>query len=604
MDVANFPTEPSCSGLTKLSQECVMRILECLEEISPDSLFDMALTCSYLYQQVRYIQAASVNVSFGPDPSNSGVTQSTNRSIKLLEYLVQRDLLAAVRILHVTDPGTEPSTNDSNRLAWKLLLEAIPKMTGLSDLHWNAQILHKKTFYEISDNPRIRFHLSIDCRIEEHTEWAHYILKGVSERYQATNNSNLVSLNVKVAYWRSLVLRDLIMKPLKAVILSTQNLRSLSLDITQDKRNWRGFWPDTWYHGLGLTNGETLPRLESLTIKDYPWGLAVPKLRPGFPHYHHDGYPNDIHEREYWATYCDWSQLKHIEFDVSNFLRNDEMSSMFPILLAPHLTSLTSVTCEGENQCIINFFGELPPSTKIQKLCLRSIPVGLVNILARHGDTLVDLTLTATVCGILERDVSKIAQYFPYIANLNIRLGRSPAGSLPWDNINGLAKHFTHLGELTINFQSSEDQTTSRNEDSLTRQKAGMVFDAIFSNPRIERVNLFCGEFGTYESLEMHGLSTRRWWKWEEANRIGFTAERVVDSDVVRYRVRCTTLSRSWNERLERAVVDDESLKFWMAKREGIDKGKGMMSDEEGGEVVPDAFWVALDGPARYNPQG
>ncbi|KAK3986143.1 hypothetical protein QBC44DRAFT_144288 [Cladorrhinum sp. PSN332] len=602
------PPEPSRSALTELSHECMVRILECLWDVSPESLFDVALTCSCLYQQVRYIQSSSVSVVLGPDDCNSAAAQHKDNSIKRLEYLVQNDLLAAVRTLHVTAPGLEPPINCWDGSPWKQLSEAFPQMTGLCEMHWNAHTVPIKVLDELSKRPRLRFHLSIQGRIGDPGRSSSDI-QGMLEWFK--NSSHLVSVNARLLYSNTLMLGNEIMKPLKTLLISCPNLRHLSLDIGQDKRHWTGPWPDERYHGLGFTNGESFLSLKSLTIYQYPWGIARALLHPFQESYHHDGYPSKIHETEYWTTQCDWSQLAHLDFDVGTFLRHDNLSSMFTSLLAPRLRSLTSVRCKGDIPCIRRFFSTLPEAVKFESVCLENIPVELVKALARHRDTLTELTLTGTLCGILEQDVANLAFHFPYLRSLNIRLRRTADGSLPWSIIDDLATYFTNLRELTIHFPSFESQFLSDGMDYLTRRRAGRIFNSLFSNWNIEKVNLFCGDFAGFDaiSLDMHGHSTRRWWEWEQANRTAFAAERVVDgkSPQVRYRVRCTTLSRRWDEILETVSRDEERVERLIAQRATIKKheehGRSGENEEELVEdVVPEAFWVALDGPSPYHP--
>ncbi|KAK4165556.1 hypothetical protein QBC43DRAFT_315454 [Cladorrhinum sp. PSN259] len=607
------PANKSFTSLAKLSPECILQIFECLQQTSPYSLNNVVLTCSYLYRQARYIQYSFLSVGLGPDDDDLLTESPRNRSIERLRYLVRNDMLAAVRILHVSARAIDQPANLSDARFWEWVSAAIPKMTGLRDLYWTGchaipgSILDALS-HDLSQRPRLRLHLSISCRITAFADFAP-VVSDLLFRLQGSPNLVDIHIDLKYSTTNLQALREDIMARLKTTLLSCPNLRDLSLNIWYS----RGAPLNSTYHGIGMTNGEKLPRLESLTLSDYPWGMSYAKAPPDTPVYHFNGYPNnDLHEAEYWAANCDWSHLHSLEFEVKRRLgaADDGPTHVLPCLIAPKLVSLTSVRCQAvEGTCsLLQFFSTLPETVKLQRLALEDMSLALSNDLARHRETITDLTLTP-LRGVKLDEVASIAKCFPSLRSLRIRYWRTVDGLLPWSAFEILATKFPNLRDLTINLISLNHQVHDRTAEPLTRATVVRPFDAMFlEGNKLENFTLMCGEFTEHEDLHPHARSSHNWWQWETANRIGFEGERVMsdESSPVRYKVTCMGLSWGWNERLERIVMGKESADLLRAQNEDAKTyfkyRVGKRPDRQ--SIAPHVFWLALDGPKPYKRDG
>ncbi|KAM7194847.1 hypothetical protein V8F33_007045 [Rhypophila sp. PSN 637] len=313
------PPDPARLSLLDLSADILHQILTLIQGDDQESILHLALVCSSLYHQARYVQFREFTLHLAEDASN-GHSQ--------LDYLqTHRPLLPAIRTVYIVGtpsfrkkPRAPITKSQRSRLdpdgLVRHLTPLLPIMTGLSDIYWHEGqekmvLIPEDLVTALGTRPHIRLHVSIQS-----AEYRTMVtLRG---------SPNLVSLSVEYTYNADLD-KDAaraFTEATRRLILSCPNLRNLSVDIFP-------FLPSLFYTGFGFSdndkdNGHVTPSLETLTILNYPWGTdrRIPHQQPNRNWYdwisdigilNSVRYPHDVNcpEPEYWATSptFDWSRI-------------------------------------------------------------------------------------------------------------------------------------------------------------------------------------------------------------------------------------------------------------------------------------------------------
>ena len=286
--------EPELPSLANLSEDVILYIIDFIQDVSPRSVMNLALVCSYLHAKARYIQHRHVTLDFGmPGGADSQTTG-------YVQFLSRSGLLPAVRSLQVRYIPYQLRSPDT---VLALLKEFLPSMTGLHDLEWIGLDMPNLVFDILKKHPRIRFRAHLNSYIARDTRLPSLIAS-------LCGNLNLVALDVLGTYTAAEDCLE-ITQPLKKLLLSCPNLRDLSLNVSQPSRGCVVYSLPYGYCGLGFINGERLPPLEDLKIVRYPWGSS-PEQSQGAPWRlpYSEGYPGQGNEIDYWVENFDWSQLR------------------------------------------------------------------------------------------------------------------------------------------------------------------------------------------------------------------------------------------------------------------------------------------------------
>ncbi|KAM7215630.1 hypothetical protein V8F06_009017 [Rhypophila decipiens] len=319
-------------SLLDLSADILHQILTLIQGDDQESILHLALVCSSLYHQARYVQFREFTLHLAEDASN-GHSQ--------LDYLqTHRPLLPAIRTLYIVGthsfrkkPRAPMTKSQRSRLDPDGLIghltPLLPIMTGLSDIYWHegqekTVLIPDDLVTALGTRPHIRLHVSTQSapNVPEPRD----VLNRHAAEYRTMvtlrGSPNLVSLSVEYTYSAD-VDKDAAQaftEATRRLILSCPNLRNLSVDIFP-------FLPSPFYTGFGFSdsdNSQVAPSLETLTILNYPWGTdrRIPHQQPNLDWYdwisdigilNSVRYPDGVNcpEPEYWATgpTFDWSRI-------------------------------------------------------------------------------------------------------------------------------------------------------------------------------------------------------------------------------------------------------------------------------------------------------
>ncbi len=448
--------DPSKPSLARLSYDILILIVKQLYETERQSVNNLALTCSALYSQTRYVQHRVVSLDFRQ-------LETTGNRMKL----VRNGFLLAIRRLHVrTSPSFDNalgwlntpkmSKGTGKRLKSELALldelgDIIPSMPGLRDLHWSSAVIPGRLLGYLGKNPRVLLHLSLEGRfgLVDDEDWA--ALRELSAKLAGIQG--ISSLRIRIS-GRPLPFRPIVEHALKPILLSSPRLRTLSLNI--DTRQSSGHFRE--YHGFGLCNGETLPPLEELEVVNYQWGQQPWGIDLGEDG---DGYPVPFGtEFEYWAEHFDWSQLRR--------LRLEDDSVFLAVHLAPQLTALEelelSFPSRRGHDSIPAFFAALPLPPTLTSLTLSTLPPTILPLLPA---TLRSLSVHQTP--LPDAELTLLREHLPNLETLARVCACDP--DWPRETL-ALLTTFPRLHTLTISFDRS---TPGRPGPALTLSAAGQL---------------------------------------------------------------------------------------------------------------------------------
>lgn len=445
-----------CS-LSNLSYDVLIPIFDLIRDTSPRSLHALALVSRSFYRLADYCRHKRLVLTL--DPSNLEASQ------RRLQYIHERDLLPAVSFLEVnssdrlagsfsyTNPPqarrSSQSSSDRYLDLIKYLSSLIHGMTGLRDVSWNyahhsGHTVPKPLVQALASCPQIRLHTSF-------AGWVGFNRVPTADNvvYGLEANANLHDLRVCVTFYAAQDCQPMA-KFLKNVLLSSRNIRKLSLSITQPSKGCIVYSPPRHYCGFGFVGSDSLPPLEELEITHYPWGVESGgwgSVDGPLIWFRQEGYPGKGSEMDHWADNFDWSQLRRLKTRYAGFA----------LKLMPKLTSLRQVDLEeaasaGET---VRFYQECPSTLEtIAGASFESI--SLEGIL-RHGSALRQLQLHTyeswdgswSKKAIDVASLRSIRDGCPLIEDLYIDLARD--GDWPWDALDTLGT-FPRLRNLTICF--------------------------------------------------------------------------------------------------------------------------------------------------------
>jgi hypothetical protein len=162
--------------------------------------------------------------------------------------------LSAVRVLDVHGRALQDYP------ALPLLVKMIPGLIGLRVLQWDAPSIADGVIESLQRLPRARLHLVLSANAQRDPGgMSAEVLKSL------TNNSSLSSIRMRVTYIDGEKLRDFT-GPLKQVLLSCPNLRTLSLDVAQPREGCVAHEPSSAYGGLGFLEGQRPAPLRELEL--------------------------------------------------------------------------------------------------------------------------------------------------------------------------------------------------------------------------------------------------------------------------------------------------------------------------------------------------
>jgi hypothetical protein len=300
------PRDRKKPSLATLNHNVITLVIDCLHDIDRQSLNSLALVCAALYAGARRAQQRDTSIDLHKD-----------NAAERLDSIVRNGLLPAIRTLHVhITRYFESSVSHVSPLsasqygkeylkaelaAWRQLSSLITLMPGLRDLYCAGAVLPDLVLEHLRNNSQVQLHLCLRIRAYPTYAGQHAWLARLPATLQGAQN--LSSLEIELVYPSFKACRPITQVSLKKLLLSSPRLRALSLDIAHPREGRVVLGAEHDYCGFGLTNGETLPPLEELKVRGYPWGQQP--FVPGWG-INYLGYPEPTGtEMEYWAHNLD-----------------------------------------------------------------------------------------------------------------------------------------------------------------------------------------------------------------------------------------------------------------------------------------------------------
>ncbi|KAI9148354.1 hypothetical protein HJFPF1_12185 [Paramyrothecium foliicola] len=541
------------SLLARLPSEIIIRIIDLLQETSPESVDCVASLSPYLEKVARYAKNRHLAVHLTKVDGG-----------KALEAVTRHGLQRAVRRLEVCSGRHRDCWRDD---VLSPLQSLLPELTGLRDLHWDNVDIPEAVIDLLKSRPRTRLHLDI---FYKH-------LRGDPKSRQLGDrlmgSPNLESLRVRVSYLNTPSCAD-ITSSLRVIVSTCPNLRNLQIHIAKSTDGCLVFPRDTGYVGLGLYKDERPPPLRELEVTAYPWGSGSEDLSQQGPSSLR--YPCKGLEIHHWANTFDWSylcRLREVYPDIAS-----QISS--------NLTALKHIKFEkcrqDNNGCMVSFFKTVP--TMLESISIpRLACAGLAGIL-RHGESLQRLKVHQheSVTWIQELpttvDLFALRDGLPHLRKLGVDIDRN-GEQWPHDKLDILAS-FPKLRELELWFPLDISESRKPMKPYLTRSSAAELYAYLREkSPRqptmLNRFHVFSGCPAPRSGGMSSGCP-----RWPSGNSTSFVcqiAERDDKAAAGQFTVTCPKLNKELNETLERAA-----------------NGKWMWSFPKRHKV---AFKVALDGP-------
>ncbi|KAI5457548.1 hypothetical protein BGZ63DRAFT_394951 [Mariannaea sp. PMI_226] len=355
-------------SIAQLPEHVIRLILTFYYDHQPEGIQTVALLCTYMYKQARYIQHRHVHINL----------DKSGHILARLDLIKRLGQLPAVRTLRVSSRGHGTVRKEGNEVLANLATMLL-SMTGLRHLHWDigwtASGPHKGTMAVPIPGPilaslplGLRLHTSVCC---DDTRESHVQARAFLNRL--AGSQSLCTLSVRVTFIEEQTCLET-MCALKEVLLSCPNLIRLPIiDVWYPRGGCNGYGPPLTggaYCGLGLLDGERPPALEELGMRDYPWGLeGAPQCQ---------GYSAKGYEWDYWIDAFDWSRLVRLN-DVPTCLASG---------IAPKLTALRELVLEELSWLQADFVRDITSPLELISLSGWGRVNSNPNFISRFGATL------------------------------------------------------------------------------------------------------------------------------------------------------------------------------------------------------------------------
>ncbi|OIW34668.1 hypothetical protein CONLIGDRAFT_675634 [Coniochaeta ligniaria NRRL 30616] len=575
------PSKPLGLGrrsLTELSDELILLVVNHLQDVSPESVADLALVSSFFYGKARYVQHREESIDL----------RRTEEEVLYLNYLATTALLPAIRTISFDSfDWRHPEASGQFPVH---LNELVNQMTGLRDIYWGFHDrIHafcpppSSLIQNLKRHSRVRLHTSVVEGGDRGNITRPNALQRIQEISCLVGSPNLYSLRAEIEHTEASAIQETqpIMRRLKELLLSCPNLRNLSLDIHTPRSGCLHHGLTNRYCGLGLSNGEKLPPLEELEIVDYPWG-RYPRTVSSMG-YGTIGYPEKGTEEDYWAEHCDWSRLRRLTLPNSWLAKKitQKLTALEQVSFR-HRIRFQNMAGSRDERDTVQFLQDLP--TALESLSIPNLPTLGTDPIIRHGPRLRRLELLrsdhpykiknewkeiAVTC----EDLVRLRDGLPKLEELALDIAKE-GNEWPYKALEILAS-FPRLRNLKLTFGLS----TPEKEDTpappyLTMASAEALFRYIREHsssqyPPLQRLHV-C-------SLGGQGL-------WANHNSTSFVVCKLPGHGDVpeQVTVSCTKLREELNEKMRRIV-----------------RGEATPTLEEMGWIN---FKVALDGPMSKAP--
>ncbi|CAH0020843.1 unnamed protein product [Clonostachys rhizophaga] len=488
-------------SLDMLGLEFILIILNMVYEDHPRSMRNLALVNSHYHYAARYCQYRNVTFFYAP---------AIEEDEKYLDALVQ----------------------------------SIQKATGLRDLEWQNTTLYtpstqnqslalppvvsvgipEKVVLALQPGESVRLHASIssldrvvdpipDPRMPVYTA---PLLK---------RSGSLHSLNMVFTYSdeESCIQFTQIAKQ---ILLSSPNVRKLSIDFGPQGDGPVSFPLPASYTGLGFVDGERPPALESLKLIRYEFGYKK-EVEPGYISGSHVGYPGNGNESDYWAEVFDWSRLKHLK------IRNVD----FALKLASKLISIEHVAFDRPQGIERVYHNSQFSALGLGGIIRHGSQLRVLEIHQKETRTWADETIDASSLLAIQREC-------PLIEELALDISRN--GDWPFNVLDVLAG-FPKLRILTIWFEMGR---VGRAPDDIVRPLVTYhAVDELYRHiclirprtlPPLGTLKVYCGGGKGISGCSLPELA------WVEINRSGFVCqllERGDEASELVFDITCPALS-------------------------------------------------------------
>ncbi|KAK5953345.1 hypothetical protein OHC33_005289 [Knufia fluminis] len=443
-------------SLVILGRDILVMVFDLIRDSSPKSLQAIASVSSEFYHLATYSRQRHLTMRLNPD-----TIQNTHSRLRCID---EQNLLPAIHFLDVVEPGevtfknrqeyinghTDNANADQYFDCMKSIISLIPRMMGLKYLSWQRTAhagdgIPDTVLEVLRSCPQVRLHAKVSARARPgYATHGESVQESNLDKLQG--NANLSKLEAQITFYDS---NDCLeaTQPLKHILLSSPNIRSLSLSISQPSSGCVVYRAPREYCGFGFVGDEAIPPLEDLAMYSYPWGresTTTPEVSSGFVQV---AYPGKSSEMDYWAEKFDWSHLKRLKTG----------SVDFALKIMPKLTSLKEVDfLRSQSNDISRFYQQCPAALEaIGADSLQSI--GL-QCLLRHGSALRKLRLhnVEDYKGKWAEDaidassLRSIRDGCPLLEDLFVDVARD--GNWPWPVLDVLAT-FPRLRNLTVCFE-------------------------------------------------------------------------------------------------------------------------------------------------------
>jgi len=435
-------------SLVMLGRDILIIIFDFIQETSPRSLQAIALVSSEFYHLAEHSRYRHLKLNL--DPSTIEVCRGR------LQHIEKQKLLSVIRFLEVNEPGESDfryrqrclkgNSNSENADQYHNCIdsisESIPSMTGLKDTSWNnkygAESIPNTVLEALRSRPKVRLHARVRARSLQE-----------SNLDKLQGNVNLSKLKADISFEGAEDCREAT-QPLKRILLSSPNIRSLSLAISQPDSGCTIYEAPSEYCGFGFVADELMPPLVELVVSNYPWGYEseAEAEEPFTQGLYQTNYPGKGSEMDYWAENFDWSHLRRLETRFVDFA----------LRIMPKLTSLKEVDFTGSwsHESITRFFQQCP--TALEVIRAESLQSITLESVLRHGSVLRKLGLHTVEDWIgkwAEGAVDVVPLRIirdgcPFIEELFVDIARN--GDWPWEILDVLSS-FPRLRHLAICFE-------------------------------------------------------------------------------------------------------------------------------------------------------
>ena len=464
---------PALRSLDRLPYVVLARILDLLSWTSPTSLAQLSLVSPTLHSLARRSQYECITLNLSAD----------NRAnlARRCAHIESTGLQSAVREVVLVETRSAKPDENGPKTCVELVCRLLPMLSGLTAVEYRGIGIPNEILNVLQRAPHVTLCTPVP-EVTEPSSRSHHLSR-------LDGNVNLRKLVVKVTWFEADdCLR--VMHPLKRVLLSCTNLKSLSLDISQPTSGCVVYGPPMKYAGLGFQNGERPPALEELALINYPFGHE--SKQGGIVHdFNSQEYPESGEEIDYWAHVFDWSRLRRLKTGYNDFA----LKAMV------HFTGLKEVETSEKwfADDVSQFYLELPSS-------LTAIGVPLFKAVGREG--LLRHAATLTKLHIHRREsyhssweesavplesLRQIQRECRLIAELSLDLARCE--SWPYSTFDVLAT-FPRLRVLQIWFEIGIDDPQHPLKPAVTFSAAEHIFDYIRSH--------FPGERSPVQKLILH----------------------------------------------------------------------------------------------------